>query len=327
MELTELQKREMSKLLDKYESRRDYGKIQVNNRRTMLRINARNYPDYFHISDASFRRRFNMEMRELERRGWVKLEWEEFERNQTLKRVILNTEELPSIYRELGREAKRDRYHRLQELVLQWQESAPEALQPFYRDLLERLSAYETLPPGLNSLKGLEDWSQLFRALNALLELKQEVPKRRFSVKLFGDSKRWDQLEKPVLWVLRNYCLSPEDQELEDEEIFSELGLLDNPGHINIAGPLQFRTPRGEINLFSFYPDLGLAPQMVEDLEITGLEAKAVVTVENLTSFYHYVDEGPADHLVIYLGGYHNRQRRQFLRKIYDFACRYRRGI
>lgn len=34
------------------------------------------------------------------------------------------------------------------------------------------------------------------------------------------------------------------------------------------------------------------------------------------TSFYQYLREGPPEHLVIYLGGYHNRARRAFLEKL-----------
>lgn len=58
---------------------------------------------------------------------------------------------------------------------------------------------------------------------------------------------------------------------------------------------------------------------MVQDMIIEECTAHAVVTVENLTSFYQYVFEGPKNHLAIYLGGYHNRVRRLILLKLWEY--------
>jgi len=324
--ITSLQKRELHKLLDRYEGRKDYGTGKNSRRRTMLRIDGRSYPEYFSVSDSSFRRRFNLEMEDLERRGWVELEWERFEHGETLKRVVLNTCCLDEIYRRLGREPKKSRYARLERLAGEWREKSPGILHGFYGDLVERFSSYKALPAALSSFD-FRDFEQFFRLLDAVCSLKHEMPKRRFSARIFGDSKRWDDFEKAVLWVLRNYCSREEEPELDDKEILSEWGLLDNPQHINISGPLKFRTPRGEVDVLLHYPDLGLSPRMAADMEILDLEADAVVTVENLSSFYHYVDEGPENHLVIYLGGYHNRSRREVLRRIYKYSAQNGKNI
>ena len=49
-------------------------------RRTLLRIDSKSFPDYFHVSNSSFRLMFNAEMEALERLGFVKLEWVRFDR-------------------------------------------------------------------------------------------------------------------------------------------------------------------------------------------------------------------------------------------------------
>ncbi len=327
MAVTDLQKRTLHQLLDKYESRKDYGKPEKSKRRTMLHVNKKNYPGYFHVSDSTFRRRFNGEMKELERRGWVELEWEKFERGSTLKKIILNTGNLTSIYEELGREPKVERYKRLEKLAAKWQKCTPSRLESFYQDFLARVAALQSFPAGLASFSAPADFEDLFRGLDALFRLEQEVSKRRFSVKVFGNSKRWEGLEKAALWVLKNYCLEKSEQQLQDHEILAEKGLLDNPRHINLSGPLVFSTPRGTVDLQLFYPDLGLPPKMIWDLEISHLPAGAVITVENLTSYYHYIEEGPPGHLVIYLGGYHNASSREILKKLYDYANRHNLDI
>jgi len=56
---------------------------------------------------------------------------------------------------------------------------------------------------------------------------------------------------------------------------------------------------------------------MVKELVVVDCPARAVITVENLTSFYQYVLEGPPDELVIYLGGFANSAQKLFLQKLY----------
>ena len=72
----------------------------------------------------------------------------------------------------------------------------------------------------------------------------------------------------------------------------------------------------GVIDLSAFYPDLGLPVGWIRDLEIVESKAAAVITIENKSSFYQYLREGPTGRLVIYLGGYHNRGRRLLLEKL-----------
>ncbi|MBS4031240.1 MAG: DUF2399 domain-containing protein [Clostridiales bacterium] len=106
---------------------------------------------------------------------------------------------------------------------------------------------------------------------------------------LYSNSKRWEELEKSILWVVKKYC------------------------------PPQSRRASERVDVSSFYPDLGLSPSMIQEMVVEECKAEAVVTIENLTSFYQYVYDGPDNHLVIYLGGYHNRPRRLILTKIWEF--------
>ncbi|MCW3490209.1 DUF2220 domain-containing protein [Dethiobacter alkaliphilus] len=317
MELTSLQKKILHKLIDKYEGRRDYAAREKSTRRTMLSVDKKQFPDYFHISDSSFRLQLNHEMQELETKGLVILEWQKFNRGHTLQRIILHEDALVEAYRLLNRQSRRDEYASLAALFTHWREKSHDALAPFFTELLQKVHELAPLPARIKLDK--QDYHDLFTGLNAFFaERDQEVLKRQLSVSLYNNSKRWEELEKSILWVVRNYCLQ-EEAELDDADILSERNIIPNPIHINISGPMVFSTPRGRVDISAFYPDIGLPPSMIREMNIEACNAQAIVTIENLSSFYQYVYEGPPDHLAIYLGGFHNRPRRLILTKLWEF--------
>ncbi len=319
MELTSLQSKELNKLVDRYESRGDYKLEEKNPRRTMLSMERKKYTDYYHVSDSSFRLAFNQDMEELEAAGLVELEWVRFDRGNALKRIVVREEALPAIYKALKRSTKKEKYRRLMAIFKQWQVQCPPVLIPFFEDMLTKIDKLLPLPSRLR-LETEEDYEDLFKGLQAFFAPRQqEILKRQLSVNLYRDSKRWEDLEKNILWVVQTYCTSEEEKNMEDGDLLSEHNILPNPRHINLAGPLTFSTPRGRVAVSSFHPDLGLSPSMVQEMVMEECTASAVVTVENLTSFYQYVYQGPKDHLVIYLGGYHNRPRRLILTKIWEY--------
>lgn len=60
---------------------------------------------------------------------------------------------------------------------------------------------------------------------------------------------------------------------------------------------------------------IGLSPEMVSKIRIKELLGNDVIIIENLTSFYNFI---PNNQLVMYLGGFHNRIRRDVLKLIYQ---------
>lgn len=327
MKFSNIQKKVLNTLVDRYERRRGYGSAEKSLRRTLLRIDSKSFPDYFHVSNSSFRLMFNAEMEALERLGFVNLEWVRFDRGHTLERVALAEDMLPAIYQTLERRSKREIYREAAEHLTKLKAAAPPLIHSYYDELLRRLAAFESLPPPLRPEKN-DELLDLLRGFNALfVPREEEIAKRALSVQLYGDSKRWQQLEKGILQLLRDYHRAAGDAEAEaeadaetdDATLLEERGIVNNPGHIHLAGPLVLSAPRGQIDLSLFEPDLGLPTRMVKELAVVDCPAKAVVTVENLTSFYQYVLEGPPERLAIYLGGFAGSACRLFLQKLYRF--------
>ncbi len=329
--LSQLQRQELNRLLDKYENRKDYGKAEKSPRRTFLHMTQKEYPDYYHISDSQFRLDYNAEMEHLAELGLVELFWKKFEEGECLEKIALNEDKVDVIYQILQRKPKVDQFRDMKQIFLDYQQEAPEGLNTFYCSILDKLEHLEKLPAQVN----WEHLNQLAEFLNGLNRLaksegQEEIPRRQFSVELYGDTKRWEKLyEKRAVWVLRNYWSASDGEgtdsleSLEEGELLSEFGVVENPLPVNVRGDLKFVTPSGEVDLSLFYPDVGLSPRMIQDMEITGLDVDAVVTIENLTSFYHYISAAPRSHLVIYLGGYHNRMRRRILSKLWEYNQRY----
>ncbi len=317
--LSKLQKEILNDLVDRYEKRQSYGTNQKSKRRTMIKIASHNFPGYYHASDSSYRLLFNSEAQQLEQEGLVTLQWERFNEKEYLERISLNEDNLKIIYEILKRRSKKELYRSTAQVMEKWSEGAPPELKIFYSRLLSDLNQLKKLPPPIKPERE-EELIQLLQGLHACFEIRQsEIPKRLLSVRLYGNSKRWQELERSVVEILRSYCLSENEAAEDHVDILAEKGIVDNPTHINLSGPLIISTNKGRVDLSAFYPDLGLPSEMAKELLVDTCEAEAVITVENKTSFYQYLYNAPASHLVLYLGGYHNPPRRELLQKLYSY--------
>ncbi|NLA46571.1 MAG: hypothetical protein GX866_03400, partial [Firmicutes bacterium] len=151
MELSAVQKEVLHALLDRCERRKEYGRAGKSSRRVLLPLNRKHFPDYFHVSDSSFRLMFNQEMEALERRGWVELDWVRFDRGHTLQRIALAEEALPEIYRVLERVPREHLYREAAAFMAGYEKEAPEELRRLCRELTARLAALQPLPPPLKA--------------------------------------------------------------------------------------------------------------------------------------------------------------------------------
>jgi len=316
MKLSSIQAEVLTTLVDRYENRRDYSTEHKSPRRTLLKVEAGRFPDYQHPSDATYRRTFNAEMQQLEKDSLIGLEWVRFSEGEYLQRIVLTEPALPRIYQLLNRRSKIELYRDAEIIVSQWQETAPPELTQFYKFILEKLQTLDNLPGSLKPGRDKE-LNDILAGLHAVFESRDgDIAKRLLSVRLYGDSKRWQALEKQITAIIKEFNLIESGGTEDSAEALAERGIVNNPGQINLAGPLVFSTPAGQVDLQAFYPDLGLSTEMAADLTVDSCPAEAVVTVENKTSFYQYVRCMPAAHLAIYLGGYHNPPRRKLLREL-----------
>lgn len=126
-----------------------------------------------------------------------------------------------------------------------------------------------------------------------------EIPVRRLSAHRLDDTKRIEKLSSLIDAVLQSDLSTPvRDQ----DEIFSELGLIKYPQTVLISGcidvvidGLTIQMPR---------PYLGLPPLAVTDF-VPRARPLFMLTIENLQSFHEFVATMPMDAsaIVLYTGG------------------------
>jgi hypothetical protein len=321
MYLNNQQKEVLQILINKYESRSDYGEKNKHSRRTMIPINKTNFPLYYHNTEGKYRVSLNQDMIELKDRGFIQIEWERFSEGEELKKVYLNNEKVEETYKLLGVQSKIDKYECMLKLVNEFSKESNGVITPFYKYTLERLKNLMPLP-NIIDIESIKNTATYLKGLNALLiERSDEITRRKWSIQLYNDSKKWEKIEPKILPVVRKYVY--DDIEIDNKEILAEWGIIDNPQQILLFGPITFLNNYNILDFSKYNSSFGLDTKFIEDSVVSDLRVDSVVTVENLTSYYEYIEYITAhnfNHLVVYLGGFHNAIRRKLLTKIVDYS-------
>ena len=101
--------------------------------------------------------------------------------------------------------------------------------------------------------------------------------------------------------------------EYDDKEtVFEEHNIIKTPTYVMVKGKGVLYC--GEtIDLSKIKGDIGLSTQTLKDLSKVELNGANIITIENLTNFHKYHSD---NELVIYLGGFHNSIKRDFIRLV-----------
>ena len=101
-----------------------------------------------------------------------------------------------------------------------------------------------------------------------------------------------------------------------EDEVFEVFYIRKNPAYVYIRGNAIFKINNQLIDLKQMKQYFVLPSLCIKDLTIQNIDAKQVMTIENLTSFH---DLSLNDNFYIYTNGFHNHAIQQFLIKLYDF--------
>jgi DNA topoisomerase VI subunit A len=127
--------------------------------------------------------------------------------------------------------------------------------------------------------------------------------------------------------------LTENDPELKEydfkdpSDVLREYQLLRSPQKILFNGNLTLVNPKAgqSINMGIFQPFIGVSSQTALEWEIKEIGFDKIITIENEASFYEFCQmnqdkPGLGNYLVVFLKGFSNRLRRQFLLKVNMFA-------
>jgi hypothetical protein len=175
----------------------------------------------------------------------------------------------------------------------------------------------ETQIDRINSNKPIQFFSDdlmelenILIAVDELLNVESETFVRDFSVRVFKDSKIFEGISSKVINLLYEYGEFP-----EKEQVLGNLNIIKNPTYTNFKGAGSITIKGQRIDLKNLSSDIAISSVMLSDIDKIEVSGKAVITIENLTSFHTFRD---TDMFAIYLGGYHNGVRREFIKKVYQ---------
>ena len=156
----------------------------------------------------------------------------------------------------------------------------------------------------------LDELKKIVKVVLEVANLECEVSERVFSIKYFGDSKTLMNIKSKVNVILKEF--SEEIYNDEDDPLFN-LGVVSNTNYAFIKGDLSFKINDQLIDLGKYKNELALSDKMIDEIEIVSLNESKIITIENLTNFLEFNEDG---FIAIYLGGFHNSVKRKLLLKI-----------
>lgn len=195
--------------------------------------------------------------------------------------------------------------------------------QKLLKTLQESTTSYSFLKKMLDNLQSGKSCKQYFKSYDELEEIviavkvieenDEEILLRNFSKKKFKDSKFLERIGAKLLKIFNTF----------GGEVFSSFHelcerylIVRDTGYAIVKHGLRLSINQQEIDLDALGIDFCLSDSAIEQMKITQITRRKVITIENLTTF-HYFDSNDA--IVIYLGGYHNAVKRKFLKKLYAF--------
>lgn len=101
----------------------------------------------------------------------------------------------------------------------------------------------------------------------------------------------------------------------EEDTILEDLNIIKNPGHVYIKGSAIITIKGQRLNLSVLNGDIAISSALLPEISSISVTGSRVMTIENLTTFNAFHE---SDTFAVYLGGYHNSHRRNFINKIYN---------
>lgn len=309
----------LNELIDRYERSSAYRGNNKLNRGIYLEYNKQTMPEYFKDYTSKFKEAVNTASINLENRDFIKIQWLKHEKGNIIQKVSLNTDKASQIYSFLKRQPRKSKERDIIKLAVRYMESVGDWAEEFYKHLISSVEKGKDMAlyidindPGLTE--------NIFKSVNAISVLDEEVPARIFSTRVLGKSKEFERIKGRVSRIVRDF-MKFEVLDREDD-ILSVCGIVNNPSHVFFSGPLKVLAGPRCIDYSCFEGGIGISPQTVNSMEICEIGFKKIITIENLTSYYEFIKKSGSDCLAVYTGGYPGMVQIKFLKKIADSAAK-----
>ncbi len=295
------EKQILNALLDKYEKSKSFTGDNKVNQRFSVSVDKL-FPKYGEHSNFEIFKGVNEGINVIARKELVSAK---FDRAKVCSKVVLNVDKVDDAYLYLGRTPKKNINQEVLNTLGRFAEKN-QTLDSFRKEQIIRIGENKSVQFFSGDIKEFEN---ILLAAENLLKVESETFSRDFSVKVFNDSKQFEKLKSKVVSLLFEYGDFP-----EKDQVLENLNIVKNPTYVNVKGAGAILISSQKIDIKVLKGDIGISSSMLEDIEKIDITGSRVMTIENLTSFHTACDE---DTFFIYLGGFHNMVRREFIKKIY----------
>lgn len=300
---TKIELKVLNELLDLYEKSKTFLGENKNHQTFKVSV-SKLFPKYDDDSEFELYKEINQNLDLLQKKGFITTK---AEKSGKIRSVSLEENAIEQVYEYINRKSKADINKQMTELWDKYKDLQEESFSPLLEYIKEQQSRISTNKAVQFFDKSFVDYEDLLNAVKAVLSNQNEIFIRELSVKLFNNSKRLETIENTVRSLLYKYG------EYDDKEtVLEEHNIIKTPTYVMVKGKGILHC--GEtIDLSKIKGDIGLSTQTLRALSSVELKGANVITIENLTTFHKYHSD---NELVIYLGGFHNSIKRDFIKLV-----------
>ncbi|MBC7765285.1 MAG: DUF2399 domain-containing protein [Hyphomonadaceae bacterium] len=289
------------KLLDKYESSKSFVGANKVNQNFTVKV-ATLFPKYADHANIEVFQAVNEAIDILIRKGLVA---STVNSASVYGNISLNLLHLEASYAYVDRKSKQNVNEEIEKILLAFK-NKHEILQRYCNAQLERVRLNKPVQYFSGDINEL---NHILTATVALLHVENETFLRDFSMQVFKNSKTFEAISAKVVGLLYEFGDFP-----DKEELLGSLNIVKNPTYVNFKGAGIIAIGDQAMDLNKINGDIAISSSLITSVNRIQVTGQAVITIENLTSFNAFNDKTM---LAIYLGGYHNKIRRDFIKKVY----------
>lgn len=301
-------------------SKKDTGENRTN-RRTKLKSEKLYNKYHSNAGDYEKISAINDTVQKLKDKGFVTSEYESF--GTDLTGIYLVDDKIDEIEEYLAEQygyvSKDTKLQKLETLIREYENRSPICHEECGK--LKIILESRKLPKSIE--KSIEMLDDLFRVLSFVENNQKLMYIREVSMLVYGDSKYFENNTlEPLCTLLQKYNTVPiPGQTLSDgeyilsDEILKKYHVFKEPQKISIRGKALIRMCGKDIDISGFDEGIEFTVSELSKIECVQLLAATFMTIENRTSYLRYKKENT---VTFYLGGYANRDQRDFIRKIYE---------
>lgn len=309
----EFKYRLLNHLIDKYERSTAFIKGEATKQRPQLELNDEPFQaDYEDEMDFRKREWMHQVVGVLVLEGIVDVKRERS--SNFIKKVYLEWDKITVAYGHVDRQAKKDKLAELTAILRELNHHPWDWVARWTQGIVALLEAQRSAGMDLNDLKSYAD---AVRVLQELPSISGDIPKRMLSMRVFGNSKYFEQyVERRLLTIVRQGM--GDAPELGEGEL-DLIGIVPHPKPVLIGGCGHFKINGTQLSLELFPDGTAFYPETLKTFEWTQLDVERIVMIENLSSYHQWFRvRQPVRELVIYTGGFPHRILQSFLRDLWD---------